>query len=186
MLGLLGAFLVYVVGMVAVIVAIRWAFIILALGLHIAIEFICEMVLWVLGALVRGGVGGVVWLGREGDRWIEWSARQCGKGLYLGALFLFCLAYEKLRGPQKEAPEEDFGAGDQNAPQEDHEQPLPPDEYVKAVAFFNLPNNFTQTDLDRVYKTAIKKAHPDAGGSVEKAQAINAARDEIARHKGWK
>ena len=35
------------------------------------------------------------------------------------------------------------------------------------------------------FKDRLQMAHPDAGGSLDQAQAINAARDLIAARMGW-
>lgn len=43
-----------------------------------------------------------------------------------------------------------------------------------------------QAVLDRVYKRASMKAHPDKGGSAELQAKVNQAREEIERANGWK
>ena len=95
-------------------------------------------------------------------------------------MFLFYLADESLRGPreQESGAEEEFDDAAEQARERDA--------YAQALAFFGLAPGFTADDLSRVYKRAIRKAHPDAGGSLEQAQAINAARDLIARRMGWR
>lgn len=39
--------------------------------------------------------------------------------------------------------------------------------------------------VDATYRALARKAHPDAGGSTQAMQALNAAYDEIKREKGW-
>ncbi len=58
--------------------------------------------------------------------------------------------------------------------------------YEKALALLGLKQSFSQQDFKLAYRTAISKAHPDRGGSHEKAQAINQARDLIKKKQGWK
>jgi len=50
---------------------------------------------------------------------------------------------------------------------------------------FGLALIFTREELGRAYKKAIRKAHPDLGGSVEAAQELNVARDLIMSAHGW-
>ncbi len=87
------------------------------------------------------------------------------RGVRLGAIFLYFLIAELLGGE-----EQDAAHGDE---QEESDEDL-----VKAaLLLLGLPPHFTRTELDAAYKRAIKKAHPDTGGSAEQAQAVNAARD---------
>lgn len=57
---------------------------------------------------------------------------------------------------------------------------------AEACALLGLPaNGFTPDDLKRAYRTAIKRAHPDQGGSAADTRAILSARDRIRDHFGW-
>ncbi|MDX0174526.1 hypothetical protein [Sinorhizobium meliloti] len=89
-------------------------------------------------------------------------------------LILFYLADELQRGPERA---------------EQIEEPDEPeflDLYAQAAARLGLPPVFEAAELERAYRRAIRKAHPDAGGSLGDAQEINAARDLIVRARGWK
>lgn len=110
------------------------------------------------------------------------AARAAGRGAYLGAVFAFYLADEWLRGPPAGEPGEEWDDGDAGADEEEAEERA---HYAAALAHFGLAPGFTAADLSRAYKRIIRKAHPDAGGSLEEAQAVNAARDLIARAHGW-
>jgi len=44
----------------------------------------------------------------------------------------------------------------------------------------------SKEEVDAVYLAKMKFAHPDAGGSNEKATKLNKARDEIYKLKGWR
>ncbi len=59
------------------------------------------------------------------------------------------------------------------------------DPFEAALTLLNLHPVFTREELAKSYKQAIRRAHPDAGGSVKQAAAINAARDLIMIRKGW-
>ncbi|UEM04745.1 hypothetical protein JL101_004700 [Skermanella rosea] len=89
-------------------------------------------------------------------------------------LILFYFADELRRGPERE---------------DRTDEPAEPeflDLYAQAAARLGLPPVFEAAELERAYRQAIRKAHPDAGGSVGDAQEINAARDLIVRARGWK
>jgi hypothetical protein len=112
-----------------------------------------------------------------------WLSIRAGRGAALAAEFIIILADEWWRGPgEPEAAEDEpgDGASDDKAGQDAR------DPYADALACFGLSPRFTQAEFRRAYKQAIRKAHPDVGGSVVQAQAINIARDLIARRHGWK
>lgn len=135
---------------------------------------------------------------------------KAGEGLALLFSFLFILIDEWRRSAPQEDPVQEprpeqpkpewneeffknFNLNDpppKESPKEEpprQEKPLPPpDPYILALGALGLPANFTQVELSRAYKIAIRKAHPDLGGSHEKAQAVNTARDLLARHHGWR
>lgn len=138
--------------------------------------FLC---LWEVLKLIAGAVA---WLIGRSLRAAATALRKCGHALHLGLLFLFYLADEWRRGPAEEqdSASEDDGSDDRE------EQPAPRDPYEDALSRLGLAPGFTQLDLKRAYKQAIRLAHPDAGGSAAAAQAVNIARDVIARRHGWK
>lgn len=43
----------------------------------------------------------------------------------------------------------------------------------------------SKEEVDKVYEVKMRFAHPDAGGSDERAARLNRARDEIYRINGW-
>src|SRR5690606_623835 len=88
-----------------------------------------------------------------------------GRAVWLGLTFLFYLLDEWLRGPRGHYDtSEDSPSSDQD------ECGRQQDAYAAALARFGLAAGFTQTDLRRAYMRAIRKAHPDAGGSAALAQ----------------
>ena len=48
--------------------------------------------------------------------------------------------------------------------------------YEEACFVLGLEPNATNSEIDRAYKSAIKLAHPDLGGSADQAALINQAR----------
>lgn len=102
------------------------------------------------------------------------AALRCGRWAGLACVFMFYIADEWRRGPQAaDAADDQSGQAPESA-------------YAQALACFGLPPGFTAAELERAYRQAIRKAHPDAGGSLEEAQTINAARDLVATARGWK
>jgi len=59
------------------------------------------------------------------------------------------------------------------------------DPYRLALILLGLPEQFTAEDLTKAFRRAMLAAHPDAGGSTAKAQAVNAARALIKKRSGW-
>ncbi|GLP88069.1 J domain-containing protein [Tritonibacter mobilis] len=58
--------------------------------------------------------------------------------------------------------------------------------WVPACKLLGLPvEGFTKAQLSRAYRKAMRKAHPDLGGSPSHAKAINIARDLIRKQLGW-
>ena len=89
------------------------------------------------------------------------------------ALLLVYFAIELARGPDKAEEEDEFDADPDEA------------ELIEAArTLLGLPERYTGAMLDAAYKQAIRKAHPDAGGSVNAAQAVNLARDLLLRRLG--
>lgn len=68
------------------------------------------------------------------------------------------------------------------------ESPRPPDRFAAACKLFGFSPDtaFTQEELTTRYRKLMQKAHPEHGGSHERAAQLNAARDLIKRRKGWK
>ncbi|KAF2990068.1 hypothetical protein OGR47_11860 [Methylocystis sp. MJC1] len=50
---------------------------------------------------------------------------------------------------------------------------------AKARQVLGVGANASKREIERVYRAQMKRAHPDHGGSVERASALNAARDVL-------
>lgn len=139
-----------------------------------AVKLIAKALAWLIGRAFRAAA---------------LALRKGAYGLRLGLLFLFYLADEWRRGPadeQADRTEDDDGNADEQDDPQDRSGPAPRDPYEDALARLGLKPGLTLADLKHAYKQAIRLAHPDAGGSMQAAQAVNAARDVIARRHGWK
>jgi len=60
-----------------------------------------------------------------------------------------------------------------------------PDPLEAAIRLLGLPENFTNADLKRRFRTLIKGVHPDAVGPNELATQLNDAYTLIKERKGW-
>ena len=70
----------------------------------------------------------------------------------------------------------------------DDERPAkvaPRSPYEEALALLALTPDFTKPALKRAYRAAIRKAHPDAGGTARAAQAVNGAYELLLQSRGW-
>jgi len=135
-----------------------------------ALKFASKGLLWVLIRVARGVI------------------RVCvlaGCGIRFTALLLYFLIDEKLRGARDEQSDEE--PDDEYGPSFDDEadEIAALSDLEAAYALFGLALTFTREELHHAYKTAIRKAHPDLGGSVEQAQELNVARDLIISAHGW-
>jgi curved DNA-binding protein CbpA len=54
-------------------------------------------------------------------------------------------------------------------------------EEARARSVLGVGANASKGDIERAYRGQMKRAHPDRGGSVERAAALNAARDVLLR-----
>lgn len=50
------------------------------------------------------------------------------------------------------------------------------------LLLFGLSLPFSREELQKKYRDAMKRAHPDSGGNEEMAKAINAAKDRLERY----
>jgi hypothetical protein len=73
-----------------------------------------------------------------------------------------------------EAPKEEGGFGQRDAP---HEWSAPASEEARARTVLGVGASATKGEIERAFRSQIKRAHPDHGGSVARAAALNAARD---------
>ena len=100
------------------------------------------------------------------------------RSLLVVSVFARLYVQECWRGPQAQ--------DDQDDEDEQDEQETAFGDYEAALALLDLSSDICRETFDRAFKAAIKKAHPDvAGGSVEGAQAVIAAREVINKHHGW-
>ena len=60
------------------------------------------------------------------------------------------------------------------------------DSYEEALSLLVLQENCTQKELTRAFRSAMAQAHPDKGGTNEQAMALNAARNIVKSHNGWR
>ncbi len=59
------------------------------------------------------------------------------------------------------------------------------DPYRSAREILGLPESFSKEEFIKAYRKAIRRAHPDCGGTTERAQAVNEARERIAARHCW-
>ena len=70
---------------------------------------------------------------------------------------------------------------------DDTKKPDTPINPIEAARILlGLPPDYTRTALISAYRQAIAKAHPDKGGAVHDAQALNTARDRLLKARGWR
>lgn len=118
------------------------------------------------------------WLALRGLWWLATDGRRrAAPRLRRALLFAWFLIDELVPDePETEAPEE---------PQPKPQSAVPPDPLREAFKLFGLKVDCTKEDVLRAHRAAIRKAHPDRGGSAVRAAEINAARDLIMERKGW-
>ena len=165
----------------------------------VAIDLLAEPMAEVIGYLIRF-LALCVWEGIvfacKAIHWLAlwaawgsiWVFAKARGGAALGFAFAAIFFDEWRRGPEDEEPpqrrrEEHNDRREQARPKP---PPAPRDPYADAMALLSLAPGFTQADLSRAFKRAMKTAHPDAGGSTQMAQAVNAARTLIAKRHGWR
>jgi hypothetical protein len=136
-------------------------------GLGAAIRFLFMAQWMAIIAILRA----LIWLTVQLVRLLVRAARLGGRCLAFAASVLFYLLQDWLRGAAGEAEAD-------AAPDEE-------DLFEAALRLLGLPADYTRAALDATYKQAIRKAHPDTGGSVDQAQAVNAAREILLRRRGW-
>lgn len=143
------------------------------------VVFAVRGALWVLARLARDALWIVVGIARG----VLWVPVRLVRGAAAACVFLFFLVDEWRRGPSTEpndAGPDDYG--DEGDDGQDEQERA----YEGALSLLGLSPGFSRTALHSAWKAAIRLAHPDAGGAVGQAQAINAARDLIAARHGWK
>ena len=78
--------------------------------------------------------------------------------------------------PREEGSEQGFGQRAAPPPAGSAVGPL-----ALARATLGVAASASRREIERAYRAQMKRAHPDHGGSVERAAALNAARDELMR-----
>lgn len=90
-------------------------------------------------------------------------------------------AGRRARRPRHEtgddAADRGGGFGQRGAPPSG--APQSADAHARAV--LGVSESATRREIERAYRSQMKRAHPDHGGSVERAAALNAARDALLR-----
>ncbi len=78
----------------------------------------------------------------------------------------------------------DFGAADSDRSGFGHRGQLrdPDSPRARAYATLGVPIGASKAEIERAYREKMKRAHPDRGGAVELAAALNQARDELLPH----
>lgn len=89
-------------------------------------------------------------------------------------------AGRETRGQRQEAPSGGDGFGHRAAPPL---RPGPPSAEDRARLALGVGPAASKREIERAYRTQMKRAHPDHGGSVERAAALNAARDLLLRKR---
>ena len=122
--------------------------------------------------------------------WLQaWHERQEKRRLYREE---FRDEFRSFRDFERHFENADNGGGGWNDPEPEPEpEPIiyPPykGQFEDACRTLGLPENgsFTQDDLKKSYRAAMRLAHPDVGGSDALAVKINFANTTIKRRKGW-
>jgi len=112
-----------------------------------------------------------------------------GRKILAIAVFSYFLVSEFIRGDATRQnysdgqydSDQDAWASDPYEKQKTHHNP-----YEKALRLLGLPAGCTQKMLEIAFRKAMEAAHPDKGGSHELALAVNAARNTIKTHHGWR
>ena len=104
------------------------------------------------------------------------------RGLWTAMLLAWFLVVEVVMGPQADEPDHE------ERPYEEAEHDDAEDvasAYDAACRLLGFDPQGSQDELKRVYRTMIRRAHPDAGGCAAQAAAVNEARDLIKECRGW-
>lgn len=161
----------------------------IALALFVAFLLFCEGLGEILPELFNAILHLIrfLWICVSGTVWLTFKALLwLSKASYAGAanalLFAAILFDEWRQGPP---PDEEFSAGDE-AEEDEEEGPSAEELYELALARLGLREPFTEADLKKAFREAIKQNHTDVGGRQEDARAINLARELIRERKGWR
>ena len=134
--------------------------------LPLMIEAVSFLALVLLEAVKAAGRGILILLPYIGAG-VKHLLRLIWKSIYWLCYFLAVYVAELLF-PTQDEDESDEGECDADTAQ-----------YKRALQVLGLQTGFSSADLKRSYIAAMKVAHPDRGGSEDRAREINAARDYL-------
>jgi hypothetical protein len=105
--------------------------------------------------------------------------------LWSGVLLLWFMLIETLVEMAGEQPAPGnrgggTGGGGRSGPPDPHD----PLYFIRAMNYL-ADHTGSRREFDAAYRAAMKRVHPDAGGSARAAQQLNEARDVIRESKGW-
>jgi len=113
-------------------------------------------------------------------RCCRWAGRRARDVI----VFLYFLGAEALRGNAGQATGNDEWAwGEGWRAEQDHEDR---DDYQRALELLGLQADCTLEMLNRAFRKVMETAHPDKGGTHDRALAANAARNLIKTRNGWR
>jgi hypothetical protein len=136
------------------------------------LRFLIECVVIALKTVLKGMLYALGWL----LYWTIFAPFRFGlRALKSAVLLGWFLIIEITRG----APPEDEGDEEPDAPEDVG------DVYEAACALLGFDPDGTADELKRAYRSMIRRAHPDAGGSAAQTIAVNEARDAIKDYRGW-
>ena len=104
-----------------------------------------------------------------------------GRGTRAMLVFFYYLVDEALHGGADQENHDDEEAED-----ELDEQQAQNNSYENALRLLGLQADCTLEMFNRAFRSAMVQAHPDKGGTHEDALALNAAREILKTHKGWR
>ena len=126
--------------------------------------------------VIRNIGGRLYWAGLRGVRRLTGAASSVW-------LFAVILITELAKRP---SPANDASAeGDNAAYEDDDAEAELARQLDEAVRLFRLRAGFDRQALNRAYVRAMRRVHPDLGGTTAQAQRVNVARDIIMTAQGW-
>ena len=114
-----------------------------------------------------------------------WAILRFADMVKLALFFGYFWIDEAIRGPREAEHNNTFWEDNEESHADEDSQAARQAAYEQAVQVLGLPPVFTQAEMIKAYRRAIRAAHPDAGGSTKAAQAVNAARKTILAYRGW-
>ena len=165
---------------------------VLAIVIPLALRLMMYVVMFlaiVIGTALKFVIKGLLWVAIRTGKGLWWVVSRAsvlaGRGIHFSALLLYFLIEEKLRGAREEQSDEEWDDEYEPSFDDEADEVAALSDLEAAHALFGLALTFTCEELGRAYKIAIRKAHPDLGGSLRQAQELNVARDLIMSAHGW-